>query len=259
MTQTEPGWYPDPQAAGVVRWYDGTTWTEHTAPRVADPTYSGRPPLGDGWPLLARAVQASLLLQVLVALASAVQARRLHSFLTRLTTDPTSADAAEADSIDRLTAVLGVMSLAGMGLTGVLFIIWLYRAHRSDAMDPGYLRHGSGWAIGGWFVPVLLLWRPYQMVQDVHRGAHRDHTDSGWVIFWWVAFLTSALGDRIAGSLVPSDEVSITELVPQLTTASTASMVAAGVDAAAAVVAVLLVRRVTAVVVAARPRLVTGR
>lgn len=25
-------WYPDPRAAGLVRWWDGTAWTEHTGP-----------------------------------------------------------------------------------------------------------------------------------------------------------------------------------------------------------------------------------
>ncbi len=32
-------WYPDPQTAGQVRWWDGTNWTEHvTTPAVAAPS-----------------------------------------------------------------------------------------------------------------------------------------------------------------------------------------------------------------------------
>lgn len=32
--QVAPGWYPDPQAPHVMRWWDGYQWTEHTAPRA---------------------------------------------------------------------------------------------------------------------------------------------------------------------------------------------------------------------------------
>jgi hypothetical protein len=34
-----PGWYPDNQDPALVRWWDGTQWTEHTQPaRPATPT-----------------------------------------------------------------------------------------------------------------------------------------------------------------------------------------------------------------------------
>lgn len=32
QSTTPPGWYPDPNNATLQRWWDGTTWTEHTAP-----------------------------------------------------------------------------------------------------------------------------------------------------------------------------------------------------------------------------------
>jgi hypothetical protein len=32
MTQTPPGWYPDAQVPGQNRYWDGTAWTEQTAP-----------------------------------------------------------------------------------------------------------------------------------------------------------------------------------------------------------------------------------
>lgn len=34
---TPPGWYPDPQDANLVRHFDGTTWTQQTAPRQPGP------------------------------------------------------------------------------------------------------------------------------------------------------------------------------------------------------------------------------
>ncbi len=34
-----PGWYPDPQGAPAQRWWDGTAWSAHTAPRPGYPPY----------------------------------------------------------------------------------------------------------------------------------------------------------------------------------------------------------------------------
>ncbi len=35
MTIT-PGWYQDPGEAGLLRWWDGTAWTQHTSPNVLE-------------------------------------------------------------------------------------------------------------------------------------------------------------------------------------------------------------------------------
>jgi uncharacterized RDD family membrane protein YckC len=35
MSTTPPGWYPDPDAGGGQRWWDGQQWTEHSAPGAA--------------------------------------------------------------------------------------------------------------------------------------------------------------------------------------------------------------------------------
>ena len=35
-----PGWYPDPQRAAALRWWDGVRWTEHVSPAPGVPTRS---------------------------------------------------------------------------------------------------------------------------------------------------------------------------------------------------------------------------
>lgn len=48
MTQTPPGWYPDPYAQGrpILRYFDGVTWTEHV--QSAPPAQTGVKTTPDG-------------------------------------------------------------------------------------------------------------------------------------------------------------------------------------------------------------------
>lgn len=56
-------------------------------------------------------------------------------------------------------------------LTGIAFVAWTWIATR-NARDAGAsVRHAPGWALGGWLVPVLNLWRPKQMVDDLWRAS----------------------------------------------------------------------------------------
>ncbi|MFT4284905.1 MAG: DUF805 domain-containing protein [Protaetiibacter sp.] len=49
-----PGWYPDAQAAGGYRWWDGTGWTEHrSGPAASSPIPAAIPE--DAWPYVGQA------------------------------------------------------------------------------------------------------------------------------------------------------------------------------------------------------------
>ena len=63
------GWYPDPEQSDQLRWWDGSSWTAHRAPRpreVAAPSRTGVPRYGRRW-VLALAAAAGLAIWGLVA------------------------------------------------------------------------------------------------------------------------------------------------------------------------------------------------
>ena len=96
-------------------------------------------------------------------------------------------------------------------VTAYLFLVWVRRAYENLAAFGGrQLRFTPVWATLGWFVPVLGLFRPKQIVDDLWRGSDpalppHDHDSSGgskrwWerpvpplLNWWWFAFLASVL------------------------------------------------------------------
>jgi Domain of unknown function (DUF4328) len=108
-----------------------------------------------------------------------------------------------------IAALQGVTYLATV--TG--FLVWFHRAYTNlHALRTEALRFRAGWAVGGWFVPILNLVRPKQVMNDIWRGSDSGApatNDSAWhrapvpalLQLWWAPFLTSWLVDRLlAGS-----------------------------------------------------------
>lgn len=97
---------------------------------------------------------------------------------------------------------VAIDSLVFLICAGV-FITWFFQAYKNlrrlGVQGP---RHGNGWAIGAWFVPILSLVRPKQMANEIWRGSERGaDVSGGWkqgpvpslVHWWWGLFLTQGL------------------------------------------------------------------
>jgi hypothetical protein len=76
---------------------------------------------------------------------------------------------------------LAIVSLVAEVVTGILFIVWMRRSYRNLlAFGLTSTRFPDGWAIGAWFVPILNLFRPKQIIDECWResGTGRDPTVS---------------------------------------------------------------------------------
>jgi hypothetical protein len=74
----------------------------------------------------------------------------------------------------------------------VVFIVWLYRARGNAEWSRVPQRRARGWAIGAWFVPVVNLWFPLQLVEDIwHAGVDAaPRSRMPWQVgTWWACWL----------------------------------------------------------------------
>ena len=88
----------------------------------------------------------------------------------------------------------------------VLLIIWAWRATVNIESKGRSGRWSRGWAIGGWFTPVMFLFVPYQIISDAWKNATEVGEDDGgrnkfWLagfIFWWVSVAFALLGGIVS-------------------------------------------------------------
>jgi hypothetical protein len=98
-------------------------------------------------------------------------------------------------SEDRVTT-LYIGQLLLQLTVGIVFIVWTHRLYGNLPGLRWTPRFASGWAIGGWFVPMLSLWRPKQVIDDTSRGSaplpevpRADAPVPLIVHAWWTAFI----------------------------------------------------------------------
>ena len=100
-----------------------------------------------------------------------------------------------ADHVDLLLTLLRAPLSV---LTGIAFVSWVWIATRNARNAGARVRYAPGWALGGWLVPFLSLWRPKQMIDDLWRASMpgvatgidlRSVRKPVVVTCWWAAFL----------------------------------------------------------------------
>ena len=90
-----------------------------------------------------------------------------------------------------LSFLLIVVSICNM----VLFFMWFRRAYYNLRLIKGKTRYAVGWAVGAWFIPVVHLFMPYQIMNELFRDTKQLLLDANlsnvaklpknWVGLWW--------------------------------------------------------------------------
>jgi hypothetical protein len=197
--QAPPGWYPDPSANGMVRWWDGTIWTAHVAPSyppVVSPPWPARSHADEvrmaGWAQAAVIIYATMTVVNGLVVWATEKAWANYFHALRLQFDhlgsPQYANAAHPP----LWGYLLFPLLLG---AQVLFLVWQYRS-ATTARRLGFPAVRSpGWGVGSYFVPVVQLWMPYGALRDCLPSGHPQRPS---ILYAWIALV---VGAGVAGVL----------------------------------------------------------
>lgn len=192
---------------------------------------------------LGLAVVTLLSLLLLVDLVSIVSSLAQIELLDRMAVGDFTLE--EADMNDLRQAAIGILWFLGFVATAIVFIIWHHRAYKNVEAMGGARSMGTGWAIGGWFVPFLNWVRPYQVMRECWSAAVvREQPVATvnapfWLTLWWGLWVA----DNILGNIVFRLEE--TSEIPGLI-ANTKWFIASDVTSIlAAVAAIVVVLKVT--------------
>jgi hypothetical protein len=106
---------------------------------------------------------------------------------------------------DPIILAISVGMLGALALllaTGISFLIWMNRAHKSaQGLGTVFMEHSSASAVWWWFVPIASLWKPKDVMREIHSVASPAVDEEGsrmitiWWAFWVASQLTSSCGD----------------------------------------------------------------
>jgi hypothetical protein len=192
-------------------------------------------------------VVAALVLVMLTDVVEIIGRVRDYRLITDIRNEFKSVSIARVNASDDFVRAASGAALAALVVAGVVVIVWFYRARwNAAAYGTHEQRRSQGWAIGGWFCPVISLFYPYQMTNDVLLASEADPgpptryaLSVSLVSVWWAAWLTHSIFAFIARISRNAAGVS------GLRTADVLDIVTSVIDIATATLFILVVRRIT--------------
>ncbi|MFD5425023.1 DUF4328 domain-containing protein [Streptomyces sp. NPDC127084] len=153
----------------------------------------------------------------------------------------------ELASGDLFMAGTSTVYAVALVTTAVFFISWFHRARvNAGVLRPDLQRRGSGWAIGGWIIPIGNLWIPRSVAGDIWDASLPDYgqpkkgSSHALLNMWWALWLISSLAGRGAASSYDRADTP-----DAISGAAAALMVGNLLEIVAALLAIAVVRRLT--------------
>jgi hypothetical protein len=196
----------------------------------------------------AMGLAASVLIGVVTVLSWATAWSDWNSYQT-LSLYPGDED--RRDRADLISGSLGIVAALALFGAAVVFIVWLWRVRwNAEMFCRGEHRLTRGWVLGSWICPVVNLWYPKWVVDDVVAASDprtppqieslRGIPGTRLVWAWWLTWVVGLVLDNVAQRSVLDGEPPLSEL----RTNAVMSGISAVSTTAAAILAVILIQHV---------------
>lgn len=141
-----------------------------------------------------------LIVMIWLSLGAAAGAALTESF-SLATGNAAKGTEGEFTLCDLVETVMGLFQMAVFIATSIPFLMWIWRANaNARALGAEGLSFTPGWSVGWFFVPILNLWYPYQVMKEIWQASRNPAAWStepvpallGW--WWGLWLLTNSLG-----------------------------------------------------------------
>jgi predicted Zn finger-like uncharacterized protein len=153
---------------------------------------------------------------------------------------------------DLVEGCSGFIYFAVTVATVITFCMWIHRAHKNlSLLGAEGLQYSAGWAVGYFFIPIVNLFRPYQVTQEIWKAsdpavppedpfAWKNAPGSGLIGAWWALWIIT----NIVGNVVFRMTLSPNPTPDMLKAGAVISAVDEMLSIAAALLAILVIKRI---------------
>lgn len=114
----------------------------------------------------------------------------------------------EIDSNDKRESFIGILYMLFYIISAITFIQWFRRAYYNLHQRVDNCIYSEGWAAGSWFVPIIGLWWPFQIMRELYqetalylssKGVElKEELSTKWLGVWWTFWILNNVLGQIA-------------------------------------------------------------